>query len=403
MKKHLFNKFLLIFLPAITIPPITSCKKHQQEKALVESRLAKIEKGKLKKAQPEQKEKLQEKIEAKVEEKYANPKNKPWFATSLHKTTEGMRYWYEEEGGFGMVTKIPYNKLGCKNCHTESCASCHGETIKEGEKQRVLYSLEHAQKNETCLKCHLRAKKTFAMDKDKNSVDIHISAGLGCYNCHSGGDVHGYEKEVHSMRDEGAVKADCMNCHLEKSEDAPKFDTRVPEHKQHAQNIHCNACHVSSSLACVNCHFSKFIETKKKKGNFMVTKDWLFLINYEGKVTSATAMTLVYNDEKFIVYAPYFTHSVTTRGRKCNDCHGTKEMKTLAMGKKIKMISYKNNEIKFAKGLFPIIPDKLEWMFFDKKNGKWVPLKKGKKPGIQMVGYGEAITKDQIKKLAKPR
>jgi hypothetical protein len=39
------------------------------------------------------------------------------LSKSLHYTGEGMRYWYEEPGGFMDVTRIPYNELDCSSCH----------------------------------------------------------------------------------------------------------------------------------------------------------------------------------------------------------------------------------------------------------------------------------------------
>jgi len=48
-----------------------------------------------------------------------------FFTNSLHYTGEGMRRWYEEEGGFMEITKIPYDQLNCKSCHVKSCDQCH--------------------------------------------------------------------------------------------------------------------------------------------------------------------------------------------------------------------------------------------------------------------------------------
>ena len=42
-----------------------------------------------------------------------------FFTKSLHYTGEGMRRWYEEEGGFMEITKIPYDELNCKKCHVK--------------------------------------------------------------------------------------------------------------------------------------------------------------------------------------------------------------------------------------------------------------------------------------------
>jgi hypothetical protein len=42
-----------------------------------------------------------------------------FFTDSLHYAGEGMRRWYEEEGGFIEITKIPYDQLDCKSCHVK--------------------------------------------------------------------------------------------------------------------------------------------------------------------------------------------------------------------------------------------------------------------------------------------
>ena len=55
----------------------------------------------------------------------AQPCVTSFFTNSLHYTGEGMRRWYEEEGGFMEITKIPYDQLNCKSCHVKSCDQCH--------------------------------------------------------------------------------------------------------------------------------------------------------------------------------------------------------------------------------------------------------------------------------------
>ena len=89
------------------------------------------------------------------------PMCKSFFDNSLHATGEGMRYWYEEEGGFMQVTGIPYKDLGCKSCHANSCDKCHAE--KEGD--NMVFTLKKANKKETCLKCHARAGAAAKFDK----------------------------------------------------------------------------------------------------------------------------------------------------------------------------------------------------------------------------------------------
>lgn len=331
------------------------------------------------------------------EQNFQDPESMPQFASSLHKTGEGMRYWYEEHGGAMEITGIPYQKLGCKSCHSTSCGDCHAE----GEGENKVYSLETAQKKETCLKCHVRAKKAFSIDGERDALDVHIAADMNCSDCHTSADVHGDGKAYHSMRSPGAVKTDCQDCHHEDSEDAPAFTLDSRSHKKHSKDLHCSACHVRSTMACMNCHFSEFLRTKTKAGNSIPVKDWMVLLNYEDKVTAGTAMTLVHEDKKFVTYAPYFTHSVMADGRKCEDCHGTENARLLQEGKTLVASWFEAGKISFVKGVIPLLPDQVEWTYLDKKDGEWVPLESDKVPVVQMSGFGAPLTKTQIKKLSR--
>ena len=41
--------------------------------------------------------------------------------------------------------------------------------------------------------------------------------------------------------------------------------------------------------------FSSSLKTGSRKGNFIKGKDWLLLVNYQGKVTAGTVMSIVSN------------------------------------------------------------------------------------------------------------
>ncbi|MCK4304367.1 MAG: hypothetical protein KAY24_09040 [Candidatus Eisenbacteria sp.] len=324
-------------------------------------------------------------------------KDTSFFSKSLHATGEGMRYWYEEQGGFMKLTGIPYDKLGCKNCHVKSCDQCHAE--KSGDEMVFSGAMSH--QSDTCLKCHSRAKGTFAIDKANQCLDVHMAAGFTCSRCHRGHDVHGDGKAYQSMRSPGAVEADCQNCHTPEATDSPAYESSLTAHSVHDDKLDCSACHVQSTFACYNCHFSKFLETKTKKGNFIKTKDWLLLVNYEGKVTAGTAMTLVHNDKTFIGYGPYYTHSVG-KGRKCESCHANPAVTKINSGGKFVVSKFEDGKVVFSKGVVPAVPEKLEWVFLDKKGDDWVPLKDAAKPLIQWIEYGSPLTTDQIEKMAEP-
>jgi hypothetical protein len=312
------------------------------------------------------------------------------FSKSLHSTGEGMRYWYEKEGGFMDVTNIPYKELDCKNCHIKTCDACH--TQKVGE--TCLFSVNKAYDMSTCLACHSREGLTFKMGREKGNLDVHIEKGMVCANCHKGADVHGTGKPRKSMRDPGAVKTSCTTCHV--------ADMEVTAHEVHGGSLDCSACHVDNTTACMNCHFDTFLKTGSRKGTFFPLQSWTLLINYEGKVTAATAMSLVYKDKKFMVYAPYFTHAVDAKAKTCGECHDNSAMKLIEEGKSIPMMAFKDGKIVNWEGVAPVVPDKLDWVYMNKVGDKWVPIENDEEAKVQFVGYGTALTKEQLEKLATP-
>ena len=178
--------------------------------------------------------------------------------------------------------------------------------------------------------------------------------------------------------------------------------TKTKSHTVHGKKLHCNACHVSGSMTCYNCHFSQFLKTKKKKGNFIPgKKKWLMLVNYEGQVTSGTVQTVVYEDKKFIEYAPYFTHSVMKNARKCDCCHSNAAMKLIEKGQNVPVPKFKNNKMLEWNGVFPYVTDKLDWVFLDKVDGKWVEMKNDNPVHVQNVGLAEPLNEKQVKSLIK--
>lgn len=321
---------------------------------------------------------------------------KNFFSNSLHKTANGMRYWYEAKDGFKSVTKIPYDELACKKCHATSCDTCHLENTKDGP----TYSVDVAQKRETCLKCHSRAKAVFAMDEKKDALDVHIKSGMICVDCHTSREIHGDGVAYDSMRDPAAKDAACTNCHTKKSEDFPAIP-KSKSHRVHKGKLDCNACHVRTTLTCYNCHFGEFARTKNKPQSFAgKVKDFLLLVKYKGKITSGNLQSLVSAEDKaFIVYAPYLTHSIMSEGRKCEKCHNTEAVNTLASNKEFTVATFKNGKSNFYKGVIPLVPDLLNWPFLRKEKNEWVTFEPKEEPVIQMGLYVEQFTKKELKKM----
>ncbi len=313
-----------------------------------------------------------------------------FFTTSLHYTTEGMRYWYEEHGGFKNVTGIPYTDLDCKSCHIGSCDQCHDDK-NDGV---FSYSVAYARKQEVCLACHSREGATINFGKQINMLDVHFANGMVCTDCHQEKDVHGNGKFYHSMRDITNPRPACADCH--------EADSTLCAHTVHEGKLDCNSCHVKYTTTCMNCHFDQFLATGSRKGNFIALPANVFLINYNGKVTTANLQTLVYKGEKFVAYAPYYTHSIQSPARQCGECHGTEVAKQLKKGEKVVPMEYQDGKFITKQVAIPIVADQLDWQFLDKEDGGWMILKNNKPVHVQNACYGEPLTKAQINLLAMP-
>lgn len=320
-----------------------------------------------------------------------------FFTKSLHYTGEGMRRWYEEEGGFMEITKIPYDQLNCKKCHVRSCDQCHAK--KKGAK--FVFSPKKARDMNTCLPCHGREGLTFRFDGEQGNLDVHLAAGMVCADCHWRYDIHGDGRFRPSMRDPKGVRASCQTCHVEQQKESPEFDPDTVSHQVHGDKLDCAACHVRTTMACYNCHFDRFLKTGTKKGNFVSMKDWLLLINYEGKVTSGSAMTLVYKNKKFIAYVPYFTHSVSSEGRPCKDCHLNQAVIKMQKGEKVPVVDFKKGKIVTWKGVVPVVQGKLEWAFLNKTEKGWQPVPSKEDPMVQFAAYGTPLTEEQFNNMAQ--
>jgi hypothetical protein len=319
-------------------------------------------------------------------------KDQELFDSSLHRTSGGMSYWYaKENGGLEKVTGIPYSQLMCRNCHAGSCDECH----RTEKNQVAAYTTEAARKQETCLKCHGReSAMILTIDKQANQTDVHIAAGMECMSCHSSREMHGDGKEYLSMKQPGAMDTRCENCHGAVSD--------IPSHTVHKGRLDCKACHERHVVSCTNCHFETVLKEKKRVS--IPVSGWVFLMNYEGKVTSANMQTFVVPGPKtFLMFAPQHSHSVMAKGRTCGQCHASDILKQVQEGS-INLTWLDKGEIKQMKGVIPVAGG-VKWgaVYQDFQSGKWIPLENAPAPELHYAGFGTPLSKDQIDRLAKPQ
>ena len=315
-----------------------------------------------------------------------------FFLKSLHHTARGMAYWYDKaNGGLETLTGIPYSspKLDCLNCHVSSCDVCH----KSSEGGKSFYTVKTAMNQETCLKCHKREKLVMKIDKDAHEEDVHFARQMQCNDCHTARDAHGDGIEYNSMKQSGAQAAKCENCH--------KSSTQSISHRIHKDKLECKACHERHVVSCSNCHIETLVN-ERKRVDIKLT-GWVFLMNYNGKVTSATSQTYVVPGNKtFIMFAPQNSHSIMKQGRKCQDCHGTEIVKQVQQGG-LKLTWLENNEVKNIKGVIPVVDGvTYECIYQDYKNGKWIPIENAPVPLLQYADYGTPLTREQLNRMAQP-
>jgi hypothetical protein len=313
------------------------------------------------------------------------------FMSSLHFTAGGMGYWYDaKNGGLETVTGVPYSELGCKNCHVASCDDCHKTEVAG----KAVYSTKVAKDQALCLKCHAREASMMKVDKAQNHEDVHVLAGMQCMDCHTGSDVHGDGTQHASMKQVGVVSAKCETCHEKISQ--------TVSHTVHGGKLDCNACHVRQVVSCTNCHFETLVKTGKRVA--VPVSGWVFLMNANGKVTSANMQTFVAPENKtFLMFAPQFSHSVMKKGRSCEECHGTAAVAE-ARSKNVRLLWNENGEVKHAVGVIPVAVDARYGLVFQNfQDGKWTIIENPAEPPVHFAGYGEPLSQSQVEKLAKPQ
>lgn len=334
------------------------------------------------------------------------------FSLSFHATTKGMKYWYDV--GFFNITGIPYESLGCKNCHA-TCESCH----LSGEGFRLDYSVEKARDmQENCLTCHGRERFALKIISKVLGEDAHFSKGITCVDCHSTLEIHGLKfKEdgtpYKAYREPGFFEVDCTNCHVEG--DAPKPLESIPEHSIHwytLKNVHCTACHTKTVQTCYSCHFDGALKGVPHSKLHTPLTGWVFLLKYEGMVYPGNVMALTFEEKEgvFLAWAPFFSHIVVREGRHCNECHGIQVVKEALNNNRVTVVWWNETKevIEHVEGIIPVVEGvDYTFTFFKKVDydtGKVEPYKTSSyKPevNITIVNFGEPLSREELKLLAQ--
>lgn len=269
--------------------------------------------------------------------------------SSLHATTAGQAYFYsKDQGGFETLTNIAYDQLACRNCHVlynqvpdklgqVRCESCHIDAAYQVAPPQSPVRLPYFPddgRDQGCLTCHQRQHyEIAATDEDGQPAitDVHRSPAptghsMQCTNCHTSTDLHGDGTRYPSMFESPSIV--CENCH--------QPDQLAPStaHLTHVTDMECDACHVQTVVACMNCHINAVVPDSSGQAGeafpYDRTYGWKFLVKRNGKIAVANLMTLVYTQDDvaktFAVIAPFHDHSVKSlKGDSldvvCGQCH----------------------------------------------------------------------------------
>ena len=98
---------------------------------------------------------------------------------------------------------------------------------------------------------------------------------------------------------------------------------------------------------------------------------------------------------------PYYTHSVMPEGRPCADCHANAAVNQMIAGKQVPVLRYENGRVIPWKGVVPVIPDRLDFVFLDKDGDAWQPLPPEGEVMVQFAAFGEPLRPAQLESLAQ--
>jgi hypothetical protein len=314
--------------------------------------------------------------------------SKQFYDKSLHASSRGLMHGYaKENGGLEGLTGIPFTQTACNGCHVRSCDTCHAA----GDATKMSYSIATARSEAACYKCHnLKSRKAAIENPGSPDSDVHFAKGMKCMQCHTAREIHGDGVEYASLRAPGAMDARCENCHQ---------NVQCASSKIHGGKLDCNACHARDVNSCYNCHFETRI--RENKSVSLPLTDTVFLVNYAGKVTTATLHTFIYQNRTLIAFAPFFSHSVTRKPRQCGECHGTSLLAAMQSGS-LKLVTWDGKELKNQRGVVPVI-DGYNWNFpfLNYEKGQWVAAPEAAPPLVNYSGYSSPMTAAQLEKMAR--
>ncbi|MFQ5537398.1 MAG: hypothetical protein ACE5GJ_08090 [Gemmatimonadota bacterium] len=190
----------------------------------------------------------------------------------------------------------------------------------------------------------------------------------------------------------------CMDCHTSLASNT--------YHTVHSSTVDCTACHTQSVVTCYNCHFETELELQTKKAHSKF-KDWLFLVNRDGKVHTADFQSVKHDTATMVGMAPFYAHTIARDARSsCSDCHGNAAVTDWFDDNVMDVVVWDSAQSKLThlEGVIPVPPNfasggmRLDFVDLDQPGGSvWSFLKSGA-DRIQLL-FGEPLTQAQMDKI----
>ncbi len=157
-------------------------------------------------------------------------------------------------------------------------------------------------------------------------------------------------------------------------------------------------------VTCYNCHFETEVQLDQKKA-YGQLKDWIFLVNRDGKVHAANFQSVKYGNSTFVGMAPFYAHTIARNARDCDDCHNSAALNQYVAEGVINVARWDDmaQTMTHVQGVVPVPPDYETALIFDfvdldQPGGTvWSFLKTGADV-IQLL-FSEPLTQEQINKL----
>jgi thiosulfate/3-mercaptopyruvate sulfurtransferase len=228
----------------------------------------------------------------------------------------------------------------CYGCHA-SCGECHVSRpnfARGGFIDGHRFNKKPDQTNQ-CVACHgSRVGNEFRGETGQG--DVHYTKhNMDCMECHTARDLHGDGRSDHRDRYDVEGLAECRDCHED--------DGEIEQHEIHGDEVSCYVCHAQPYANCFSCHVG--LDKKGLAYYKNPVEEELFRIglNPDPNPSRPEKWMLVrrvpvvpdsfeyYGDNllddfdtlKNWKYAsPHNVQRLTHQNRKCNNCHGNKDL-----------------------------------------------------------------------------